>query len=152
MRKKGAEVMKINQDMRSQIKTKQLRTQIEGHKSFEQMIQSQTTKLKHEEIEHLMEEISDQGERLNRFRSVHNLVQFKRLIKSFLEKTVYDGLQLKNSHIFSLEGDSRKLSVVKEIDEKLVALTEEVMSHEEKTVDLLGLIGDIKGLLVNLYK
>lgn len=143
--------MKINQNMRSQLETKQLRTNIEGNKTFEQMIQSQTLKLNQQEIKHLMREISMQGDRLNRFRSVRDLVTFKRLIKDFLEETVFKGLQLKSSHSFSFHGDSQKLSIVKKIDEKLIELTEEVMSQEEKTVDLLGVIGEIKGLLVNLY-
>lgn len=143
--------MKINQNMRSQLDTKQLRTSTEDNQSFNKMIQSQTIKLKQQEIKHLMQEISIQGDKLDRSRSVRDLVIFKRLIKDFLEETVYNGLQLQTSHSFSFTGESRKLSIVKEVDEKLIELTEEIMNQEEKTVDLLGVIGEIKGLLVNLY-
>lgn len=137
--------------MRSQLDTKQLRTSTEDNQSFNKMIQSQTIKLKQQEIQHLMQEISIQGDKLDRSRSVRDLVIFKRLIKDFLEETVYNGLQLQTSHSFSFTGESRKLSIVKEVDEKLIELTEEIMNQEEKTVDLLGVIGEIKGLLVNLY-
>lgn len=137
--------------MRSQLDTKQLRTSTEDNQSFNKMIQSQTIKLKQQEIKHLMQEISIQGDKLDRSRSVRDLVIFKRLIKDFLEETVYNGLQLQTSHSFSFTGESRKLSIVKEVDEKLIELTEEIMNQEEKTVDLLGVIGEIKGLLVNLY-
>lgn len=137
--------------MRSQLDTKQLRTSTEDNQSFNKMIQSQTIKLKQQEIKHLMQEISIQGDKLDRSRSVRDLVIFKRLIKDFLEETVYNGLQLSASHSFSFTGESRKLSIVKEVDEKLIELTEEIMNQEEKTVDLLGVIGEIKGLLVNLY-
>ncbi|MDY0394833.1 DUF327 family protein [Virgibacillus halophilus] len=37
------------------------------------------------------------------------------------------------------------------MDEKLVKLTEDVLDQEKKTVDLLDTIGEIKGLLVNIY-
>jgi len=137
--------------MRSQLDTKQLRTSTEDNQSFNKMIQSQTIKLKQQEIKHLMQEISIQGDKLDRSRSVRDLVIFKRLIKDFLEETVYNGLQLQTSHSFSFTGESQKLSIVKEVDEKLIELTEEIMNQEEKTVDLLGVIGEIKGLLVNLY-
>lgn len=143
--------MRINQHLHSQLDTKQLQTNIEGGQSFDQMIQSQSIKLKQEEMKHLMREISIQGDRLNRFRSVRELVKFKRLIKGFLEETVFNGLELQHAHSFSLHGDNRKLSIVKEIDVKLIELTEEIMNQEEKAVDLLGVIGEIKGLLVNLY-
>lgn len=44
-----------------------------------------------------------------------------------------------------------KRSIVKEVDEKLLELTEVMMNQEKKAVNILGLIGEIKGLLINLY-
>jgi|SRR5690625_3326 len=148
---KGAVIMKINQDIRSQLDTKQIRTNVGDNQSFDKMVQSQINQLRHHEIEHIMREIAIQGEKLAHFRSVQDLVKFKRLVKGFLKETVYNGLHLQSSHSFNLNGDNRKLAIVKEVDEKLIELTEDVMSQEEKTVDLLGIIGEIKGLLINLY-
>ena len=34
---------------------------------------------------------------------------------------------------------------------KLIELTEEVVNQEKDAIDLLGRIGEIKGLLINLY-
>lgn len=148
---KGAESMKISQEMHSQVETKQMRTHADGNKSFNNMVQSQTYKLKQQEVQHLMKDITLQGEKLAHFRSFHDLAKFKRMVKDFLQKTVYNGLDLQKSHSFSLEGQSHKLVIVKEIDEKLIELTEEIMNQEKKAVDLLGVIGEIKGLLINLY-
>lgn len=142
--------MKITQDYQSQ-SIKKVRSNPGDPKSFERAIQSQANKLKHQEIKHLIKEISNQGDKLVRFRSIRDLARFKRLVKGFLEKTVGEGFELNHSHQFSFDGQGRSLSIVKEVDEKLVELTEEIMSQEKKTVDLLGIIGEIKGLLVNLY-
>lgn len=142
--------MKINQEIQSQT-VKQIRKEPTNDRSFQKIVQSQTRDLKQQEIKQLMREITAQGDKLARFRSFKDLVKFKRLIKGFLEETVYNGLSLKNTQNFSLDGHSHELSVVDEIDEKLIELTESIMDQEKKTVDLLGLIGDIKGLLVNLY-
>ena len=146
----GAVQMKISQEMRSQT-VNQLRSSAEGNKSFQHIVQSQTHHLKQQEVKQLMNQIVEQGEKLSRFRSFPDLVKFKRLVKGFLEKTVYNGLDLQKSHNFNLEGQNHQLSIVKEVDEKLIELTEELMSQESKAVDLLGIIGEIKGLLVNLY-
>jgi uncharacterized protein len=145
--------MKISQDILKQIDTSQknARTTQQNYPSFESIVQSQTEKMKSSELQRLMSDIFLQGDRLARYRSFKDLVKFKRLIKRFLEEAVSNGLDLEQSLSFSYTGSSRNMTLVKEIDEKLMELTEEIMNQEKKTVDLLGLIGEIKGLLVNLY-
>lgn len=143
--------MKINENMRSVIETKRVQTSPKGKRSFDQIVQSQTSKLNEQALKHLMDEISLQGDRLNRSQTVRDLVIFKRLIKNFLEETVYKGWKLESSHQFNFHGESQRHSIVKEIDEKLVELTEQIIHQEQKSVNLLDIIGEIKGLLVNLY-
>lgn len=142
--------MKITRDVSSQ-PIKQIQHQRQVDDRFKQMVQSHTQSLKNEELQQLMNKISEQGEKLARFRSFQDLVRFKHLIKGFLEKTVYDSYQLDSSFSFHPEGNSKQLQLVKEIDEKLAQLTEQVLEQEEKSVHLLDIIGEIKGLLVNLY-
>lgn len=145
--------MKISQEIRAQTDSaaKTDRPSIESRQSFNSMVQSQTEKLKQQELKQLVENITTQGEKLARFRSFRDLVKFKRMVKRFLQESVYNGLDLQHSHSFRLDGQNRKLQIVKEIDEKLVEITDEVLNQQQKNVDLLGLIGEIKGLLINLY-
>jgi len=145
--------VKISQEMLKQVDTSQknLRTREPNLPSFGNLVQSQTQKLQQTELQRLMSDITLQGDRLARYRSFKDLVKFKRLIKRFLEEAVSSGMDLQKSLSFSYTGSSRNLTLVKQIDEKLIELTEEIMSQEKKTVDLLGLIGEIKGLLINLY-
>lgn len=142
--------MKITKEFQAQA-MKQIRTNTGDKQNFDRIIQSQTSKLKQQEIQHLMKEISRQGDKLAQFRSFRDLARFKRLVKGFLEETVASGLDLKQSHRFGFDGQGKSLSIVRTVDEKLLELTEEIMNEEKKTVDLLGIIGEIKGLLVNLY-
>ncbi|TMN22307.1 YaaR family protein [Lentibacillus cibarius] len=145
--------MKVNTDIQSQVEstTKKQRASATGNRAFQNMVQSQTQVLKQQELDRLMKDITVQGDKLARFRSFRDMVKFKRLVKSFLKKTVYNGLDLQKSHDFSMNGKSRKLAIVKEVDDKLIEITEDIMNQEKKTVDLLNLIGELKGLLVNLY-
>lgn len=142
--------MKISQDIRSQ-PVGQLRQDQQINHNFKHLVQSQTDQLKKQELQQLMQEITTQGEKLARFRSFPDLVRFKNLIKGFLKETVYDGLELQSSHSFRFDGESKQLAIVKQVDEKLMELTDQIMNQEKKSVDLLGLIGEIKGLLINLY-
>lgn len=143
--------MKITQEMRSKVETPAMRPAVEGKQSFDRLMQSQALKIKQNGLEQLVKEIGKQGNKLARFRTFKELAKFKRMIKGFLEESVYKGFGLKRSSSFSFDGRHSQLAIVEEVDAKLVELTELVMDQEKKTVDLLDLIGEIKGLLVNLY-
>jgi hypothetical protein len=143
--------MKISQDMNAQPDVKYNRPTHTDTPSFQKMVQSETHELKQQELKHLVHHLSIQGEKLARYRTMRELVKFKRMIKGFLEETVSSNYQLKHSHSIGFDGSSRKLTLLKELDEKMAELTEDVINQERKTVDILGLIGEIKGLLVNIY-
>lgn len=142
--------MKIAQDLQSQT-IKQLRPNITSKQSFETIVQSKAQHMNQQVLEGLIRDISVQGDKLQRFHSFQDLAKFKRMVKGFLEETVYNGLDLKKSQNFSPDGRSQQLAIVREVDQKLIELTEEVINQEKNAVDLLGIIGEIKGLLVNLY-
>ncbi|MGM8213861.1 YaaR family protein [Virgibacillus sp. W0430] len=142
--------MKISQELRAQMETKQPRSFTDSKQSFDTIVQSQTYKLKQEELQQLVKDITVQGDKLARFRSFRDLAKFKRMVKNYLQEAVSNGLHLEQAHHFTMEGQT-KMALVKEIDQKLMELTEEVMNQEKKTVDLLGMIGEIKGLLINIY-
>ncbi|MBU5594408.1 YaaR family protein [Amphibacillus sp. MSJ-3] len=145
--------MKINKEIRSQVDTTQLNQPIPKAKglSFDAMVMTQAEKLHGYELEHLMKEITSQGEKLARYRTLRELAKYKRFVKGFIKEAVNFGLDISQSHTFNLNGNSRQLLIVKQIDEKLIALTEAIVEQEKRSIDLLDMIGEIKGLLINLY-
>lgn len=145
--------MKIGQDLRSQLdpSQKNIRPNSTGPQGFGQMVQSESQKMRQQELHRLMGDITKQGEKVARFRSFKDLAKYKRLVKSFVQESVQYGMDLKQSHSWGMDGQSRKLTIVQSVDDKLAELTDEVMNQEKKSIDVLGIIGEIKGLLVNLY-
>ncbi|WP_026568960.1 MULTISPECIES: YaaR family protein [Sediminibacillus] len=145
--------MKISQEMRSKVEAspKNIPQTVRGSKSFGTLVESQSHKLKEMELQKLMSDLTAQGERLARARSFRDLAKYKRMVKNFVKEAVQYGMELKHSHSWNMDGNNRKLTTVENIDEKLVELTEGVLEQEKKPIDILGLIGEIKGLLVNLY-
>ena len=142
--------MKIINDMQTKIEPKYTK-QINGdNQIFNKMVQTQTQSLKQQELQQLIQNITAQGNKLARYRSFREFAKFKRMVKGFLQETVKNGYSMQKSHSFGLSG-SRHLAIVKQVDEKLIELTEELINQEKKTVDILGLIGEIKGLLINIY-
>lgn len=118
---------------------------------FGNMVTKQGEKLHSEQITRLLGNISEAGERLARSRNLRDMAKFKMLIRRFMQESVEVGLELNQSHTWNRYGEGRRLKIVKVIDEKLIELSEELLDEEKKAVDLLEKIGEIRGLLINLY-
>ena len=145
--------MKINQDVRvgiDKIRQDTMQNNIQSAK-FGQMITKQDQRMQTEALTKLLGDITTAGDRLARSRNLRDMAKFKMLIKKFLEEAVDFGMGLKQSHTWNRFGEGRKLKIVETIDEKLVELAEEILSQEKSSIELLDKIGEIKGLLINLY-
>ncbi|MEC1408768.1 YaaR family protein [Bacillus halotolerans] len=145
--------MKINKDIRTFIDNKQLPSMktAEISASFKASMENQSSKLKFDQLTRMLTDIEAFGKRLTKSRNFKDLARFKGLVKRFVKEAVDSGLSHETSKSFDLYGNSRTLGLVKEIDEKLIKLTEEMMDQEKPAIDLLERIGEIKGLLINLY-
>ncbi|MDA1478239.1 YaaR family protein [Bacillus changyiensis] len=145
--------MKISQELRTIIEKQQTQP-VRGENttsSFKEKISIQGEKLRFEQLTMLLTDIETFGKRLTKSRNFKDLARFKGMIKRFVKEAVENGLTVENSRSFDLYGNSRTLNIVKELDEKLVQLTEELMDREKPSIELLERIGQIKGLLINLY-
>lgn len=118
---------------------------------FGELVVKQGAKLQNEQLTRLLGDISATGDRLAKTRSLRELARFKMLVKRFLQEAVNYGLETKQSHTWNRFGEGRRLKIVETIDQHLIELTEDLLNEEKETIDLLDKIGEIKGLLINLY-
>ncbi|WP_456265954.1 MULTISPECIES: YaaR family protein [unclassified Bacillus (in: firmicutes)] len=145
--------MKINQDMRLRLEKRELQA-MKGSQtsaSFKASMETQSGKLRLEQLTVMLSDIEVFGKKLAKSRNLKDLARFKGLVKRFVKETVDNGLNIETSRSFDIYGNTRTLALVKALDEKLVELTEEMMDQEKPSIDLLERIGEIKGLLINLY-
>lgn len=146
--------MKVNSDYQAGLdkpKNDQLQRQRSGVQ-FGTMVAQHGAKLHSEQITRLLGDISSVGDRIARSRNMRDMARFKMLVRRFLKEAVESGLELKQSHTWNQYGEGRRLKVVKTIDEKILALSEDLLDEEKTAIDLLEQIGEIKGLLINLYR
>ncbi|MEK3936421.1 YaaR family protein [Sporosarcina sp. FSL W7-1349] len=145
--------MKVNGDYRAgldKLRNNPLQTP-QGGTRFGEMVTKQEQRLQGEQITRLLGDISTVGDRIARSRNLRDMAKFKMLVKRFLKEAVDSGLGLKQSHTWNQFGEGRRLKIVQTIDEKLIELAEDLLDEEKTSVDLLAKIGEIKGLLINLY-
>ena len=145
--------MKINQDLRMNpaLNRQDLKSNKEANTRFGDLVVKQGSKMQTEQLTRLLGDISTAGDRVAKNRTLRELARFKRLVKRFMEETVQFGLEGKQSHTWNRFGEGRRLKIVETIDEQLVQLAEDLLNEEKETIDLLDKIGEIKGLLINLY-
>ncbi|MFF2501680.1 YaaR family protein [Peribacillus sp. NPDC058075] len=145
--------MKINHDIpikldKSRQDAKQFQT-VNGR--FQQMVQTQDQKMQIQTLNRLIGDIEGAGQRLVRSRTFRELAKYKALVKRFVKEAVEYGLELKQSTSWNEYGQSRPLKTVETIDARLVELSEEILNKEKSSLEILEMIGEIKGLLINLY-
>ncbi|UTE72938.1 YaaR family protein [Rossellomorea marisflavi] len=146
--------MKINQDLRIPVDKlpKDQRQAGSAQARFAQMVQQHDQKLHMEQLNQLLSTIGNAGSRLGHSRSFRDLAKYKTLVKKFLKEAVDYGVELQESHTWNQFGEGRKLRLVETIDQHLIDLAEAVMDQERPSIDILDKIGEIKGLLINLYR
>lgn len=119
--------------------------------SFTSVMDKRRTDMTYERLNRKMAEIETQGEKLADTRSVENLRKYKKMVKDFLDDAIKNGLELKEQRGFNQRGSTKVYKLVKEVDKKLIDLANEVLDKEKKGLDVLNLVGEIKGMLLNIY-
>ncbi len=119
--------------------------------SFQEVIGKRRDEKAYERLTQLMHKIDDQGKVLSESRTVDELRKYKELVKEFMEDAVAFGLSLEERRGFNRRGRTKIYKIVKEVDRKLLDLTDAVLKQQKKGLDILNMVGEIKGLLVNIY-
>ncbi|MEB3751028.1 YaaR family protein [Geobacillus sp. FSL W8-0032] len=119
--------------------------------SFAELTAKEQEKLRNERLKQLADEIEQQGQKLAKSRTVDDLRRYKQLVKQLLDEAVNHGLKLTEQYGFHWSGRSRVYQIVKTIDQKLLDVTNAVLEQERPRMDLLQTLGEIQGLIINLY-
>lgn len=145
--------MKINQEIPIKLDkiVKEPKSLNPANSRFSGLVQKHDQKMQFDALNKLLIDVEGAGDRLIRSRTFKDLAKYKSLVKKFVKEAVDFGMELKQSQSWNQYGQSRPLKTVQTIDEKLVQLTENVMNQEKDSLTILGQIGEIKGLLINLY-
>ncbi|TWT27843.1 DUF327 family protein [Planomicrobium sp. CPCC 101110] len=118
--------------------------------SFANVIRKSQVKMQHNALSQLISRIDIHGEKLAKQKTLENLRDYKKLVKQFLTEALNSGLQLSEKQSFHT-GGMKTHQLLEVIDRKLLELQDEVLANEKEGIELLELIGEIKGLLINLY-
>lgn len=101
-------------------------------------------------VEALLTDITAQGERIAQHMDIRDLKRYRGLIKDFLNEVVYRSHKFSRENFLDRRGRHRVYGIIRLIDENLDALAEELVADEQDHIAILGRIGEIEGLLLDI--
>ena len=102
-------------------------------------------------IDAMMTDITTQGEFIARHMDIRDLKKYRGLIKDFLNEVVYRSHKFSRDNFLDRRGRHRVYGIIRKIDETLDALAEELMLDEKDHLAILARIGEIQGLLLDIF-
>lgn len=98
----------------------------------------------------LMEDIKKQGRKLADRTTLEDLMQYKRMISQFMDISVRKMLKFRKDDYLDRNGRHHIYALVQKVDNRLAALTQEVLSSQKDQLTILSYIDDIRGLLMDM--
>ncbi len=99
----------------------------------------------------LMESITMQGNKLSKRMDVKDMKKYRSLIKEFMNEIVNRSHSFSRENFLDKRGRHRVYGIIKLVDENLDSLAQELVKDEKDHISILGKIGEIRGLLLDIF-
>lgn len=119
--------------------------------SFQKIMNTYSKDLTKDYLHQLLQDIDKQGQQLSDKPTFTELRKYKDLVKQFMGEVSKKGIGLYQTETWDPYGGSKTLKTVQVLDKKLMELTDHVLKEQHAGLSILDRIGEIKGLLINLY-
>ncbi|MBP5309205.1 MAG: YaaR family protein [Lachnospiraceae bacterium] len=103
-----------------------------------------------ERLTSMMEEITMQGDKLSKHRDIKDMKRYRSLIKDFMNEIVSRSHEFSRENFLDRRGRHRVYGIIRLVDENLDELAKELMKDEKDNLAILGKIGEIRGLLLDI--
>lgn len=103
-----------------------------------------------QQLEERLKKINEKGKFIKERMEVRDLIEYKQMIKEFLDYTVKYSHKYFKETKFGRDGSYKVMGIVKKVNEELESLTQELMSSEREKINIVEKISGIQGLLVDM--
>lgn len=99
----------------------------------------------------LMEEITMQGEKIAKRKDIRDMRKYRGLIKDFMNEIVSRSHSFSRENFLDRRGRHRVYGIIRLVDETLDELAQELVKEESDNITILNKIGEIRGLLLDIF-
>ncbi len=104
-----------------------------------------------EKLTLLMEEITQQGKKITKRKDVRDMRKYRSLIKDFMNEVINHSHEFSRENFLDRKGRHRVYGIIKLVDKNLDDLAAELMKEEKDNISILNKIGEITGLLLDIF-
>lgn len=99
----------------------------------------------------LLDQITNQGERIAQHMDIRDMKRYRGLVKEFLNEIVSNSHKFSRENFLDRRGRHRVYGIIRLVDEALDELAQELVRDETKHLNILAKIGEIQGLLLDIF-
>ncbi len=99
----------------------------------------------------LMEEITMQGDKLAKKRDIRDMRKYRFLIKEFMNEIISRSHEFSRENFLDRRGRHRVYGIIRLVDQTLDELAQELVKDEQDNLAILSKIGEIRGLLLDIF-
>ena len=99
----------------------------------------------------MMEEITQQGNKLGKRMDVRDMKEYRRLIKEFMNEIASHTHEFSRENFLDRKGRHRVYGIVKKINQTLDELAQELLQEEKDHISILSKIDEIRGLILDIF-
>ncbi len=103
------------------------------------------------QLQAMVEEITQQGNRISKHMDIKDMKRYRTLIKSFLNEVLSRSHEFSRENFLDRRGRHRVYGIIRKIDDTLDALAAELVKDEKDHIGILSRIGEIRGLLLDIF-
>ncbi|BBF44633.1 hypothetical protein lbkm_3359 [Lachnospiraceae bacterium KM106-2] len=103
-----------------------------------------------QQLKFMMEEITQQGDKLKKRRDIRDMKRYRMLIKNFLNEVVNRSHKFSRENFLDSRGRHRVYGIIKLVDETLDEIANELIKDEADVIKILGKIDEIRGMLLDI--
>jgi len=118
--------------------------------SFRRTLTDLTSEKHAAKLRDMIKGIDDQAARLTGRIDVGEFERYRKLIREFLDEIVSNGYSFTKEDAYASRGRRRFVATVKIVDAKLDELGKEVMREQADSIEIVGRVDDIRGILLDL--
>lgn len=104
-----------------------------------------------ERLNLMMQDIVQQGARISKRNDIKDMQRYRVLIKNFLNEVVTRSHAFSRENFLDRKGRHRVYGIIRQIDDELDALAQELVKDEKDNIGILAKIGQIEGLLLDIF-
>ena len=97
-----------------------------------------------------MKEIEEEGQRIARHKDIRDMRRYRTKIKEFMNEVTTHSYAFSRENFLDRKGRHRVYGIIHLVDENLDKLAEALMADEKDHLEILRLIGDIRGMLIDI--